>query len=72
MSKHHTNRLHSLWPSSATADDGAPVPPEAKQLVAKLEPLFDNVGAAIAAHPRASLTVAAALGALLGWFIKRS
>lgn len=72
MSKQPTNRLHSLWPTSATADDGAPVLPDAKQLVAKLEPVIDNVGAVIAEHPRASLTVAAALGALLGWFIKRS
>jgi len=54
------------------ADDGVPALSDAKQLAAKLEPIIDNVGAAIAEHPRASLTVAAALGALLGWFIKRS
>lgn len=72
MSKHHTNRLHSLWPSSEAADGGAAALPDAKQLAAKLEPMIDNVGAAIAEHPRASLTVAAALGVFFGWFIKRS
>jgi len=72
MSEYHINRLHSLWPSSATTDGSVTALPDAKQLAAKLEPMIDNVGAAIAEHPRASLTIAAALGALLGWFIKRS
>ena len=70
MSKNHSNRLHSLWPTSSSNDAG-PALPDAKQLAAKLEPMIENVGAAIAEHPRASLTVAATLGVLLGWFIKR-
>lgn len=70
MSKQHPNRLHSLWPSHASNDAG-PALPDAKQLAAKLEPVIENVGAAIAEHPRASLTAAATLGVLLGWFIKR-
>jgi len=70
MAKHPTNRLHSLWPSQS-ADGKPPALPDARQYVAKLEPLIQNVGAAIAEHPRTSLTVAATLGALAGWFIKR-
>jgi ElaB/YqjD/DUF883 family membrane-anchored ribosome-binding protein len=70
MAKKHSNRLHSLWPTS-WSNDARPTQPDAKQLAARLEPMLENVGAAIAEHPRASLTVAATLGVLLGWFIKR-
>jgi ElaB/YqjD/DUF883 family membrane-anchored ribosome-binding protein len=67
---HPTNRLHSLWPSQAV--DGKPSPlRDAKQFAAKLQPMIQNVGAAIGQHPRTSLTVAAALGVVAGWFIKR-
>jgi ElaB/YqjD/DUF883 family membrane-anchored ribosome-binding protein len=70
MSKSPTNRLHSLWPSQAA--DGNPSPlPSAEQLAEKIQPLIANAGAAIAEHPRTSLTVAATLGVVLGWFIKR-
>ncbi|MGD9635700.1 MAG: hypothetical protein AB7G28_14755 [Pirellulales bacterium] len=72
MSKKPTNRLHSLWPSSATGAGDTSALPDAKQLAARLEPAIENVGAAIAEHPRVSLTVAAALGVACGWFIKRS
>lgn len=71
MSRSHPNRLHSFWPSRSSTGDG-PGMPDAKQLTAKLEPLFDNITEAIAAHPRASLSIAAALGATLGWLIKRN
>ena len=70
MPHHPANRLHSLWPSPS-ADGKPPALPDAKQFAAPLEPVIQNVGAAIAEHPRASLTVAATLGALAGWFIKR-
>jgi hypothetical protein len=70
MSHNPTNRLHSLWPSPS-ADGKPPALPDAKQFAAKLEPVIQNVGAAIAEHPRTSLTLAATLGAIFGWFIKR-
>lgn len=70
MPHHPTNRLDSLWPSQP-ADGEQPALPDAKQLAAKLRPLIQNVGAAIAEHPRTSLTVAATLGVFAGWFIKR-
>jgi ElaB/YqjD/DUF883 family membrane-anchored ribosome-binding protein len=70
MSKNSTNRLHSLWPSQS-ADGNPSALPNAKQLAEKLEPMIQNVGTAIAEHPRTSLTVAATLGAVIGWFIKR-
>jgi ElaB/YqjD/DUF883 family membrane-anchored ribosome-binding protein len=70
MAKSPTNRLHSLWPSQSA--DGKPsVIPDARVFAEKLEPMIQNVGTAIAEHPRASLTVAATLGAIIGWFIKR-
>ncbi|MEX2092354.1 MAG: hypothetical protein WD971_06735 [Pirellulales bacterium] len=70
MSKNSTNRLHSLWPSRSA--DGKPsVLPDAGVFAEKLEPMIRNVGSTIAEHPRASLTVAATLGAAIGWFIKR-
>jgi ElaB/YqjD/DUF883 family membrane-anchored ribosome-binding protein len=68
MAKKSTNRLHSLWPTEA--GDGK-VLPDGKHLAAKLEPMIQNAGATIAEYPRVSLTVAATLGVLLGWFIKR-
>jgi hypothetical protein len=66
-----TNRLPSIW-RDRSADHDAPALASAKLLVAKLEPMIENVGMTIADHPRASLTLAATLGALLGWFIKRT
>lgn len=71
MSKSHPNRLHSFWPSQSSTGEG-PGMPDVKLLTAKLEPLFDNVAEAIAEHPRASLSLAAALGVTLGWLIKRN
>jgi hypothetical protein len=69
MSKHSTNRLDSHWPSDNGSDPAARVVHD--ELAEKLEPLVRNAAGAIAAYPRASLTIAATLGALLGWFIKR-
>ncbi len=48
-----------------------PALPDVKQLAERVQPLVRNVGAAIADHPRTSLTLAASLGVTLGWFIKR-
>lgn len=70
MPKNPTNRLHSLWPTNSADGKAFPLP-DAKQLAAKLEPMIKNAGTSIADYPRVSLTVAATLGALLGWFIKR-
>ncbi len=70
MSKHPTNRLDSLWPMGDGGGEPAALVVH-HQLAEKIEPLVRNAAAAIAAYPRASLTVAATLGALLGWFIKR-
>ena len=70
MSNQPTNRLDSYWlEPSANGSDAALA--GAKQLANKLEPMFQNVETAIAEYPRTSLTVAAALGAVFGWFIKR-
>lgn len=70
MSKNSTNRLHSLWPSQLGEGNRSTMP-NVKQLAAQLEPMIQNVGSTIAEHPRVSLTVAATLGAVIGWFIKR-
>jgi ElaB/YqjD/DUF883 family membrane-anchored ribosome-binding protein len=70
MSNSPTNRLHPLW-SSESADGNESALPDFKRLAAKLEPAIENVGATIAEHPRVSLTLAATLGVLAGWFIKR-
>ena len=72
MAKKPTNRLDSLWPTEN--GDGGREPATLTmhhQFAEKIEPLVRNVGAAIAAYPRTSLTVATTLGAMLGWFIKR-
>ena len=69
MSKRHKNRLDSFWPKSSASSDA--VETDMRQFAARLEPIVENVGAAIATHPRTSLTLAAAIGAALGWFIKR-
>lgn len=69
MSK-HTNRLNSLWPHTATDAESSALP-DVTRLAEKVEPLVQNVGSAIAEHPRVSLTLAASLGVALGWFIKR-
>jgi ElaB/YqjD/DUF883 family membrane-anchored ribosome-binding protein len=75
MPEQHKNRLHSFWPKlSSSAEAGgadAAAPLDANMLAARLEPIVENVGHAIATHPRTSLGIAAALGAALGWFIKR-
>ena len=65
-----SSRLDSLWPKPSTNGSDAALD-GAKQLANKLEPLIQNVETAIAEYPRTSLTVAAALGAVFGWFIKR-
>jgi hypothetical protein len=70
MAKHPSNRLNSLWPKEASSGYATALS-DAKQLAEKLQPVVENVGAAIAGHPRTSLTIAATLGAGLGWFIKR-
>ncbi len=70
MAKNPPNRLHSLWPSQSI-DENESVLPDLKRLAAKLEPAIENIGTAIGQYPRTSLTVAAALGAVAGWFIKR-
>jgi hypothetical protein len=69
MAEHRKNRLETFWPKSSTSGDA--VEADVRQFTAKLEPLMENVGVAIATHPRTSLTIAAAIGAALGWFIKR-
>ena len=74
MAKKSSNRLESLWPNHSA--DGQPsalpdVGEFVKNLEHNLEPMLKNVGTAIADHPRVSLTAAATIGALLGWFIKR-
>jgi hypothetical protein len=70
MSESPTNRLHSLWPRPSS-DGSTPALHGAKQLAAKVEPMLENMGHAIADHPRTSLTLAATCGVLLGWFTKR-
>ncbi len=65
-----TNRLHSLWPSQSS-DGKPPALPNAQHLAAKLEPLLENAGHTIAHYPRTSLTAAAVLGIVVGWFVKR-
>ena len=70
MTKSPTNRLDSLWPSDNGSGEPAALA-DPHQLAEKCEPLVRNVGAAIADYPRTSLTMAATLGAILGWFIKR-
>jgi ElaB/YqjD/DUF883 family membrane-anchored ribosome-binding protein len=74
MAKKSTNRLDSLWPGSS-ADGHTSAMPDvrefAKQLEQNIEPMLKNAASAIAEHPRVSLTAAATIGALLGWFIKR-
>jgi hypothetical protein len=70
MSKSPTNRLHSLWPGQSPAGSN-PSLHAAKQIAAKIEPMLENMGHAIADHPRTSLTLAATCGVLLGWFTKR-
>ena len=70
MAKHSTNRLHSFWPKPSASNE-ATGSMDSNKFAAKMEPIVENVGAAIATHPRMSLTVAAAIGAALGWFIKR-
>jgi hypothetical protein len=69
MSEHRKNRLESFWPKPSTSGDA--VEADVRQFAARFEPIVENVGAAIATHPRTSLTLAAAIGAALGWFIKR-
>jgi hypothetical protein len=74
MAKKSTNRLESLWPNQSADAQSSALPnlgELAKRLEQNLEPMIKNVGAAIAEHPRVSLTAAATIGALLGWFIKR-
>jgi len=70
MSHQPTNRLPSLW-SSQSLDGEQSASPGFKRFAAKLEPAIKSMGAAIAAHPRTSLTVATLLGVATGWFIKR-
>lgn len=73
MSK-STNRLESLWPGKP-GDGHSPALPDvrafARNLEQNIEPVLKNAGQIIAEHPRVSLTAAATIGALLGWFIKR-
>lgn len=74
MSKKSTNRLESLWPGQSADGQPSAIPDVgalAKHLEQNIEPMLKNVGHAIAEHPRVSLTAAATIGALLGWFIKR-
>jgi hypothetical protein len=74
MSKKNTNRLDSLWPSKSgdSQPSALPVIREfAKHLEQNIEPMLKHVGNTIAEHPRVSLTAAATIGALFGWFIKR-
>jgi ElaB/YqjD/DUF883 family membrane-anchored ribosome-binding protein len=68
MSK--ANRLHTFWPSKS-ADGATTDLPDVEQLMEKVQPAVRKIGAAIAENPRAALAVAATLGAVLGWFIKR-
>jgi ElaB/YqjD/DUF883 family membrane-anchored ribosome-binding protein len=69
MSAGRKSRLDDFWPKPPA--NGAAEEDNVRQFAARLEPIVENVGHAIATHPRTSLTVAAAIGAALGWFIKR-
>ena len=70
MPQHPANRLPSFWPSQSADTEASPTP-DVKRLAARLDPAIESMGTAIAEHPRVSLTLAAALGALAGWYIKR-
>jgi ElaB/YqjD/DUF883 family membrane-anchored ribosome-binding protein len=74
MAKKSTNRLDSLWPGGSANGQSSAMPDVrefAQQLEQNIEPMLKNAASAIAEHPRVSLTAAATIGALLGWFIKR-
>lgn len=74
MAKKSTNRLESLWPKKSADGNASPLPNVGefvKHFEQNMEPMIKNVGTAIADHPRVSLTAAATIGALLGWFMKR-
>jgi hypothetical protein len=70
MSKRGDNRLQSFWPKETSTISALP-PRDSGRLAAKVEPLIENVGQAIATYPRTSLLVVASLGVFLGWFTKR-
>jgi hypothetical protein len=65
-----TNRLLALWPNGP--GDGNREAPNGGQLGTLLSPVIANAEDAIAHHPGLSLTLAAALGAAIGWFVKRA
>ena len=70
MSK--TNRFAFLWPNETADGQVHRLCPTSSELVENVQPTdLKNVGTAIAEHPRASLTMAATFGVVLGWFIKR-